>query len=346
MRKQARTQKSRSNSFNLKLIQPTEQGEGRVLSSPTDEVLSPISQQLLKPFQFNSQMPGEFNSTKYDLESNIVATDSPCEGHTELILASASTNRRAILKQLKWSHQLMSPDIDEKSIRTDDHLDLPVTIAIAKAAAVMSKLREARHPNRCIVITSDQVVLFQGSVREKPESREEAVRFLSSYSSNSVRTVSGVVVTEYPSGTQRSATDVASVHWGVISDHVVQKVVDKGEIFSSAGGFRIDDEDLSPLIHQTEGGVDSILGLPVALTKSLIEVVLALSGKPSSATQACTNGEGVEMDYDDRLSEGATRHSNGGSSNNGSNNGSNRLKRTVSMDSHGSHDSITSELVN
>ena len=165
----------------------------------------------------------------YDLESNVKQTPSPCEeGQVQLILGSTSANRRLILEHIGWKHELMAPDIDEKSIRTEDNLDLPVTIAIAKAAAVMNKLLLAQHPNRCLIITSDQVTIFQDCVREKPESREEAVKFLSTYSCNSLRTVCGVVVTEYPSGIQRQGSDIATVVWGSIHDDVVQRVVDKG----------------------------------------------------------------------------------------------------------------------
>lgn len=315
-RKQARGQKS----FNLKIIQPSNNdGEGhRVLSSPTDMILSPITKELRKRIKF------DYN--RYTIES-IAATDSPCEGLTELILGSSSANRRAILNKLHWSHELISPNIDKKSIRTEDPLDLPGKIAIAKAAAVMSKLRTAQHPRRCIVITADQVVIFQGSVRRKPESREEAVHFLSSYNSNTVRTVSAITVTEYPSGVQKTGSDVASVQWGTISNDTVQKVVEKGEVFTAAGGFRIDDPDLSPLVTHTEGTVDSIMGLPVNLTKCLIEDVLTFT---AGQAQARGNEDDGGMDV------GQYSSSLDDSMHNGSNSGSTK--------SYDSHDSLSNEL--
>ena len=41
---------------------------------------------------------------------------------------------------------------------------------------------------------------------------------------------------------------------------------DIGKIFSSCGGFRIEDPDLSKLIDHIDGTVDSIVGMPVETT--------------------------------------------------------------------------------
>lgn len=72
-------------------------------------------------------------------------------------------------------------------------------------------------------------------------------------------------------GKQLQEMVVATVHFNVISSETVQKVVKKGEIFSSAGGFRIEDEDLMPLIKDLEGSVDSIIGMPVEATIRIIK---------------------------------------------------------------------------
>ena len=147
---------------------------------------------------------------------------------------------------------------------------MPLLIAKAKADALLMRLRALDSNESSLLLTSDQIVLFSDTVREKPVDAAEATFFLSSYSDRSVATVSAVVITEYPSGVQTSGVDIAKVHWKTISDEVVSKVVAKGEIFSSAGGFRIEDEDLNPLLDGLEGSVDSVMGLPVDLTVALL----------------------------------------------------------------------------
>lgn len=142
----------------------------------------------------------------------------------------------------------------EKAVRSEDPMELPLLVAKAKATAVIEKLKQIDTsivPS--IVITMDQVVLFKDTIREKPESETEAVQFLSSYSDQMVSTISGVVVTHFPSMVQRSGVDVAKVYWKTISPQIVRKVVNKNEIYKSAGGFKIEDDDLNPLIRRIEG---------------------------------------------------------------------------------------------
>jgi septum formation protein len=197
------------------------------------------------------------------------------------------------MKQLGWEFRQISPDIDEKAIRTDDPYELPLIIALAKADAIVNKLREENSNQETLIITAgvivfllfsnsnaylqllhvDQIVLFQNEVREKPENEAMAIQYLSSYSNHHVSTLSAVVCTYYPSLLQAKGVDIATVHWGPINDEVVAKVIAKGEIYSSAGGFRIEDEDLVNHIMSIEGTVDSVFGLPVDLTIELINDV-------------------------------------------------------------------------
>lgn len=156
-------------------------------------------------------------------------------------------------------------------------MELPILIAKAKAEALFHRIKEqnimfASFPG--LIITMDQVTLYKNSVREKPSDRSEAIEFLSSYSNESVSTLSAVCITHYPSGVQKTGIDVASVHWKAIPSATIRKVVDKGDIFSSAGGFRIEDEDLSVCIDHIEGTIDSVVGFPVELTEQLIGEVL------------------------------------------------------------------------
>lgn len=87
-----------------------------------------------------------------------------------------------------------------------------------------------------------------------------------SYSNSQVSTISAIVTTHYDpnrqSGyNQKSSVNESKVYWREISPSVVDKVVAKGLVYSSAGGFRIEDEDLNPLIASIEGSVACIMGL-------------------------------------------------------------------------------------
>eukprot|EP01034_Spumella_vulgaris_P030348 gene30348-37549_t len=148
-------------------------------------------------------------------------------------------------------------------------------IAQAKADALMTRMRREGFEDSSILITTDQIVLYKQAIREKPENEAQAIEFLSSYSNDSVTTLSAVVITHFPSGIQASNVDLATVYWKYISDEVVQKLVAKGDVLNTAGGFMIEDVDLSPLIKGVDGSMDSVFGMPVDLTERLINEVLA-----------------------------------------------------------------------
>jgi septum formation protein len=172
-------------------------------------------------------------------------------------------------------------------------LDVPVLIAKAKAAAILSQLQEqdqaaaigkevdeeggAQARSR-VVITSDQIVLFRNKVRGKPRDAAEARQFLASYQDGEMcQTVAAVVATHLPSGRQASQVDICSVHWSGIPEEAWEGLLAKEEVFWSCGGFLIEDEDFVRHVHRIEGSVDSIRGLPIRATKKAISDVLSSS---------------------------------------------------------------------
>jgi septum formation protein len=137
-------------------------------------------------------------SRNYDLNDNIVNTSQPTE--LAIVLGSSSANRQNILNRLGWTYAVIIPNIDEKSIRNDDPYLLPTLIAKAKATAIFERLSNEKCGDSFVLLTADQIVLFSNEIREKPVDEEEAIRFLTSYSNQSVFTLSAVVATHYPSG--------------------------------------------------------------------------------------------------------------------------------------------------
>jgi septum formation protein len=167
-----------------------------------------------------------------------------------------------------------SPDIDEKAVRhPGDPKQLPLHVARAKMDAMKTRVTEPS-----IIVTADQIVLFNGEVREKPTDEKQAREFLASYSNQSCETVSALVVHNSASKQTAEAVHIASVKFLAIGEDVVDRVVNRGEIFQSAGGFRVEDTDLKPLVGELIGGYDSVLGLPgPTLLQLLAEVGYSVS---------------------------------------------------------------------
>lgn len=186
----------------------------------------------------------------------------------KLILGSKSFGRKYVLEKAGYEFDVMSADIDEKAIRSDDYEELPMLLARAKAKALLSKIKKTS-----ILITSDQVVVCNGELREKPEVESIARRYLKSYTKYPAQTNTAVVVTNTETGKQAEGLDIAKVFFKPIPASIVDALIKEGKVLQTAGGFMVEETMLEPYIDHIEGETSSVTGLPLTLTRKLIEEV-------------------------------------------------------------------------
>ena len=72
----------------------------------------------------------------------------------KIILGSQSKNRQKILRESGFVFDIMPSNIDEKAVRLHDPKDLVLTLARAKAEALLPKIKEP-----VLLITSDFVTI-------------------------------------------------------------------------------------------------------------------------------------------------------------------------------------------
>ena len=131
-----------------------------------------------------------------------------------------------------------------------------------------------------MLITSDQVAVFRGEIREKPVDAEQACRWLTEYGAGEpVSTVTTVVVTDTATRRSIHATDVARVWFEPLPARAMEAML-AIDVLNSCGAFTIDDPNLAPFVLKVEGDGDvtevrsSISGLPRAKTLALIDRIL------------------------------------------------------------------------
>jgi septum formation protein len=124
-----------------------------------------------------------------------------------------------------------------------------------------------------IVICSDQVIVCDGAIREKPTDSAQAIQFLSSYRHHPAKAVDGVVVFNTKTGKTVSGVATAVQHFSpTMPDSFFQQLITEGDIFYCAGGFVV--ERMEEYTSTLEGEIQTIRGLPVTLTMQLIDQVL------------------------------------------------------------------------
>lgn len=125
-----------------------------------------------------------------------------------------------------------------------------------------------------LLITADQVVVYEGAIREKPASKEEAWEFIKGYSGGHAATVGSVLVTNLKTGFRKGEWDRVEIYFHEIPDEVIEKLIEEGIVLRVAGGLIIEHPLVLPYIKEVVGTTDSVMGLPKALTKKLIEEAL------------------------------------------------------------------------
>jgi len=159
----------------------------------------------------------------------------------------------------------MSPDIDEKSIRSSDPEVLASALAKAKADSLKKRVKEP-----AIIITADQVVLCGDEIREKPGTPDEARRFLKSYRTSPAETVSALYLHNTSTKKSAAGVDRVKVHLKFLSDEIIEAIIAEGTIFHCAGGFAVEHPLMEPFVENIDGELESVMGMPIGLITRLL----------------------------------------------------------------------------
>lgn len=167
----------------------------------------------------------------------------------ELILASRSPQRRAILEQLGVRFTVEVPDVEE---RVDGSpRDLVTANAVLKARAASGEL----------VLGADTVVVLDGRILGKPRDEAQAREFLQALSGREHEVWSGLALIE--GGAERLAAAVTRVRFRDLAESDLAWYLAGGEWREGAGGYAIQARGAA-LVEEVRGDFWNVVGLPVA----------------------------------------------------------------------------------
>ena len=119
------------------------------------------------------------------------------------------------------------------------------------------------------------MVVFDGKIREKPETEEEARMFMRSYKENNpCSTVGSIRVTDVETGKSASSVDVCTIHFKEISEEAMDFLIEEGEVMWCAGGLMVEHEKVRPFVTKIDGSEDGVMGMDKAVCARLINEVL------------------------------------------------------------------------
>jgi MAF protein len=183
----------------------------------------------------------------------------------KLVLGSSSPYRKKLLEKLPVQFECFSPDIDETPHVDETPEALVERLSIEKAKAV------AKHYDNSLIISSDQIAIFQGQILGKPHQHDKAVEMLSAFSGHTVRFETGLCLYNTQTRQHQYTSVPTLVHFRQLSKTTIENYLRHDQPYKCAGSFQA--EGLGVVLFDSLESRDpnALIGLPlIALNMMLL----------------------------------------------------------------------------
>ncbi len=182
---------------------------------------------------------------------------------TEIVLASASPARLAVLRAAGLDPKVMVSGVDEAAFSAAAPAELAGLLAQAKAAAVASGLPTG------LVIGCDSLLDLDGRALGKPASAADAVARWREMSGRTGTLVTGHCVINAATGQQAAGVAATTVRFGTPSEQEIAAYVASGEPLAVAGAFTLDGRG-GWFVEGINGDHGNVLGVSLPLLRRLL----------------------------------------------------------------------------
>ncbi|MGY9338471.1 Maf family protein [Citrobacter braakii] len=182
----------------------------------------------------------------------------------QLILASTSPWRRALLEKLAIPFECAAPEVDETPLLGEAPRHLVLRLAQKKAQSLAH-----RYPSH-LIIGSDQICVLDGEITGKPLTEENARQQLLKARGNIVTFYTGLALYNSATGHLQTEVEPFDVHFRHLSETEIEDYVRKERPLHCAGSFKSEGLGIA-LFERLEGrDPNTLIGLPlIALCQML-----------------------------------------------------------------------------
>jgi len=180
-----------------------------------------------------------------------------------ILLASGSPRRRELLTQLGVTFRVAPADIDESIIDGETPKEHVVRLAREKAQAGFRQSGGVLP-----TLGSDTIVLLDGEILGKPESRAQAASMLQRLSDHTHHVYSAVAIALHSSEVLETL-NVTGVTFGHMPTEWIRQYCQGDEPMDKAGAYAVQG-GAGRYIRRIEGSYSGVMGLPLFETAELL----------------------------------------------------------------------------
>lgn len=176
----------------------------------------------------------------------------------QLILASSSPRRTALLRQIGLQFNVHPSHIDEtidEEVTPEEHV---LILSERKARSV------AMHFASGIVLGADTIVVIDREIINKPRSAEEAVRMLKQLSGRRHAVFTGISLVNAGTGAMTQVAEKTAVWFRPLEMDEIKAYVATGSPLDKAGAYGIQDDFGAVFVEKVNGCFYNVVGLPLA----------------------------------------------------------------------------------
>jgi len=203
------------------------------------------------------------------------------ERRPQLVLASSSPRRRALLVDAGLDPLVIHPGIEDGDLRPGDVTPSEWTAALAylKAAAGAGVWTTGRsHARRVYVLGADTLCVQDGRLIGKPRDASHAREIIEGFVDTTHEVITGVALIDSETRERSIFSRSASVAWGPVERSTIDRYIENGGWRGKAGAYNLTERVEAGWPIVVQGDPNTVVGLPVDdVTRQLLRLVLAPS---------------------------------------------------------------------
>jgi len=191
----------------------------------------------------------------------------------KIYLASESPRRKQLIKWMGLEVEVMNHQVDEEKVKIKEPKDLVGELALMKAYDVEEKLKGRMKNEKFLVIGSDLVIARGKNIYGKPKSLEDGKKILRELRGKIHSAWCGVAVVKPDSEEAVMSVAETKVKMKKYSDGIIDRYVKTVAVTGKAGSYGIQDklENYGSLVESFEGGITTVIGLPLHYLENLLK---------------------------------------------------------------------------